>query len=436
MRSPRNSGANHAPGVEARELGARSDRRPARCPSVVRSSVSSWITTSSPSAESWQSSSIASAPSVERRGERRVRVLGRASRRAAMGDAEEAHGGSSVARFAGRVRARGIARATVRWRRARTATRARAPTARARTKRCAEPPRTARPLARGRDPRADRRRRQGRRAPDRSRLAGRDHRRPRARPRRAATHPRDRARLLSEPRAGARPARRPRGADARARRRRPPRDASAGASSTRSLWEMDWRVHFQPVRAGRSLVVVPPWDRGAHGGRRRVVIHPGMAFGTGQHATTLGCLEALETPRDTAAGARARRRHRHRRARDRARQARRPEGARRSTSIRRRSPPRAATSGGTRSAGACSLACRSLEEAVPVERGTRLSPGRRQPLRRRAGRAGAGARPPRRRRRSPRDVGRAAEPAGAASAPPTRAPALAPAFRRSGAAPG
>jgi ribosomal protein L11 methyltransferase len=60
------------------------------------------------------------------------------------------------------------------------------------------------------------------------------------------------------------------------------------------LWEMDWRVHFQPVRAGRSLVVVPPWDRDAHGGRRRVVIHPGMAFGTGQHATTVGCLEALE----------------------------------------------------------------------------------------------------------------------------------------------
>ncbi len=61
-----------------------------------------------------------------------------------------------------------------------------------------------------------------------------------------------------------------------------------------SLWEMDWRQHFQPVRAGTSLVVVPPWDRDDHDGRMRVVIHPGMAFGTGQHATTLGCLEALE----------------------------------------------------------------------------------------------------------------------------------------------
>lgn len=60
------------------------------------------------------------------------------------------------------------------------------------------------------------------------------------------------------------------------------------------LWEMDWREHFQPVVAGRSLVVVPPWNRERFGDRRRIVIHPGMAFGTGQHATTLSCLEVLE----------------------------------------------------------------------------------------------------------------------------------------------
>ncbi len=60
------------------------------------------------------------------------------------------------------------------------------------------------------------------------------------------------------------------------------------------LWEMDWREHFQPVLAGRSLVVVPPWSRARFGARRRIVIHPGMAFGTGQHATTLACLETLE----------------------------------------------------------------------------------------------------------------------------------------------
>jgi len=60
------------------------------------------------------------------------------------------------------------------------------------------------------------------------------------------------------------------------------------------LWEMDWREHFQPVLAGRSLVVVPPWNRTRFATRRRIVIHPGMAFGTGQHATTLACLEAIE----------------------------------------------------------------------------------------------------------------------------------------------
>jgi ribosomal protein L11 methyltransferase len=60
------------------------------------------------------------------------------------------------------------------------------------------------------------------------------------------------------------------------------------------LWEMDWREHFQPVVAGRSLVVVPPWNRAAFPGRRRIVVHPGMAFGTGQHATTHACLEAIE----------------------------------------------------------------------------------------------------------------------------------------------
>lgn len=60
------------------------------------------------------------------------------------------------------------------------------------------------------------------------------------------------------------------------------------------LWEMDWREHFQPVRAGASLVVVPPWNRDAWTGRHRIVVHPGMAFGTGQHATTRSCLEALE----------------------------------------------------------------------------------------------------------------------------------------------
>jgi ribosomal protein L11 methyltransferase len=60
------------------------------------------------------------------------------------------------------------------------------------------------------------------------------------------------------------------------------------------LWEIDWRRHFTPIAVGRTLVIVPPWDHGVHARRRRIVIHPGMAFGTGQHATTHACLEAIE----------------------------------------------------------------------------------------------------------------------------------------------
>ncbi len=77
-------------------------------------------------------------------------------------------------------------------------------------------------------------------------------------------------------------------------------DAAAGRTRVRwreldaRLWEVDWREHFQPVLAGRALVVVPPWNRDPHPGRHRIVIHPGMAFGTGQHATTRSCLEIMQ----------------------------------------------------------------------------------------------------------------------------------------------
>jgi len=48
------------------------------------------------------------------------------------------------------------------------------------------------------------------------------------------------------------------------------------------------------VRVGERLLVAPPWDVPPADGREVLVIEPGMAFGTGQHATTRGCLEAIE----------------------------------------------------------------------------------------------------------------------------------------------
>jgi ribosomal protein L11 methyltransferase len=59
-------------------------------------------------------------------------------------------------------------------------------------------------------------------------------------------------------------------------------------------WAAAWREHFRPVAIGRALLVAPPWDVPAAGGRIVLAIEPGRAFGTGHHGTTAGCLELLE----------------------------------------------------------------------------------------------------------------------------------------------
>jgi ribosomal protein L11 methyltransferase len=59
-------------------------------------------------------------------------------------------------------------------------------------------------------------------------------------------------------------------------------------------WTASWKQHFRPVRRGRVLVVAPWMREPAPAGAVRVVIEPGLAFGTGDHPTTGMCLEALD----------------------------------------------------------------------------------------------------------------------------------------------
>ncbi len=59
-------------------------------------------------------------------------------------------------------------------------------------------------------------------------------------------------------------------------------------------WEAVFRSHHRPVAVGERLLVAPPWEIPEPPGRIVLVIEPGMAFGTGQHATTRGCLEEIE----------------------------------------------------------------------------------------------------------------------------------------------
>lgn len=60
-------------------------------------------------------------------------------------------------------------------------------------------------------------------------------------------------------------------------------------------WTDQWREHFPPLAVGQRFLVLPPWEVPPKGGDRiPLVINPSMAFGTGHHATTQGCLEAID----------------------------------------------------------------------------------------------------------------------------------------------
>jgi ribosomal protein L11 methyltransferase len=56
-------------------------------------------------------------------------------------------------------------------------------------------------------------------------------------------------------------------------------------------WQDGWKRFHRPVRVGR-LWLGPPWED-PDGDAVPVVIDPGLAFGTGAHATTRLCLELL-----------------------------------------------------------------------------------------------------------------------------------------------
>ena len=59
-------------------------------------------------------------------------------------------------------------------------------------------------------------------------------------------------------------------------------------------WATAWHSYFRPIRSG-SVVVAPPWSHPRiQPGHVLVRIQPGMAFGTGSHATTRLCLMEME----------------------------------------------------------------------------------------------------------------------------------------------
>lgn len=61
-------------------------------------------------------------------------------------------------------------------------------------------------------------------------------------------------------------------------------------------WLAEWKKGYEPIAIGQSLLICPSWRRDQARNTERIVIEidPGMAFGTGTHETTRGCLQMLE----------------------------------------------------------------------------------------------------------------------------------------------
>jgi len=60
-------------------------------------------------------------------------------------------------------------------------------------------------------------------------------------------------------------------------------------------WAESWKAFFPPQHIGEHTVIVPTWREVApQPGEIIIRLDPGMAFGTGLHATTRLCLRALE----------------------------------------------------------------------------------------------------------------------------------------------
>jgi ribosomal protein L11 methyltransferase len=58
-------------------------------------------------------------------------------------------------------------------------------------------------------------------------------------------------------------------------------------------WEREWMQHYKPLQFAQNLWICPSWRTPPDPGAVNILLDPGLAFGTGTHATTAMCLRAL-----------------------------------------------------------------------------------------------------------------------------------------------
>ena len=58
-------------------------------------------------------------------------------------------------------------------------------------------------------------------------------------------------------------------------------------------WERAWMDHYEPIQIAENLWIVPEWLAVPNPAATNIKLDPGLAFGTGNHASTFLCLEWL-----------------------------------------------------------------------------------------------------------------------------------------------
>ena len=59
-------------------------------------------------------------------------------------------------------------------------------------------------------------------------------------------------------------------------------------------WEESWKDNYPPQEVGETLVVLPYWRSDEETDRRKVILDPGLTFGTGAHPSTQMVMEFME----------------------------------------------------------------------------------------------------------------------------------------------
>ena len=59
-------------------------------------------------------------------------------------------------------------------------------------------------------------------------------------------------------------------------------------------WEESWKDSYPPQEVGENLVVLPYWLAEEKTGRKKIILDPGLTFGTGAHPSTQMVMETME----------------------------------------------------------------------------------------------------------------------------------------------